>query len=92
MSIAGNIGAKIETNLLDEEKIKFLFSEDQSRYLIEINQKNLQSMVEMAKNQEITLIQIGITQSDYLEIDEMNISVKELTNINNNWFANYNSK
>ena len=92
MSIAGNIGAKIETNLLDEEKIKFLFSEDQSRYLIEINQKNLQSMVEMAKNQEITLIQIGVTQSDYLEIDEMNISVKELTNINNNWFTNYNSK
>ena len=92
MSIAGNIGAKIETNLLDEEKIKFLFSEDQSRYLIEINQKNLQSMVEMAKNQEITLIQIGVTQSDYLEIDEMNISVKELTNINNDWFANYNSK
>jgi phosphoribosylformylglycinamidine synthase subunit PurL len=49
-------------------------------------------MVEMAKNQEITLIQIGVTQSDYLDIDEMNISVKELTNINNNWFANYNSK
>ncbi len=75
-----------------QEKIKFLFSEDQSRYLIEINQKNLQSMVEMAKNQEITLIQIGVTQSDYLEIDEMNISVKELAKINNNWFTNYNSK
>ena len=83
---------KINTNLLDEEKIKFLFGEDQSRYLVEINQKNLQSLIEMAKNQEITLMQIGITQNDYLEIDEMNISVKELTEINNNWFANYNSK
>jgi hypothetical protein len=37
-------------------------------------------------------MQIGITQNDYLEIDEMNISVKELTEINNNWFTNYNSK
>jgi len=92
MCIAGNMGAKIETNLLDEDRIKFLFSEDQSRYLIEINQKNLQSLIEMAKNQEITLMQIGITQNDYLEIDEMNISVKELTEINNNWFINYNSK
>jgi phosphoribosylformylglycinamidine synthase II len=92
MCIAGDMGAKIETNLLDEERIKFLFSEDQSRYLIEINQKNLQSLIEMAKNQEITLMQIGVTQSDHLDIDEMNISVKELTEINNNWFANYNSK
>ena len=92
MCIAGNMGAKIETNLLDEEKIKFLFGEDQSRYLVEINQKNLQSLIKMAKNQEITLMQIGVTQSDHLDIDEMNISVKELTEINNNWFANYNSK
>ena len=46
----------------------------------------------MAKNQEITLMQIGVTQSDHLEIDEMNISVKELAKINNNWFINYNSK
>ena len=49
-------------------------------------------MVEMAKNQEITLIQIGVTQSDYLDIDEMNISVKELSEINNKWFNDYNSK
>jgi phosphoribosylformylglycinamidine (FGAM) synthase-like enzyme len=78
MCIAGDMGAKINTNLLDEERIKFLFGEDQSRYLIEINQKNLQSLIEMAKNQEITLMQIGVTQSNHLEIDEMNISVKEL--------------
>jgi len=92
MCIAGNMGARIETNLLDEERIKFLFGEDQSRYLIEINQKNLQSLIEIAKNQEITLMQIGVTQSDHLDIDEMNISVKELTEINNSWFTNYNSK
>ena len=92
MCIAGGVGAKINTNLLDEERIKFLFGEDQSRYLVEINQKNLQSLIEMAKNQEITLMQIGVTQSDHLEIDEMNISVKELAKINNNWFINYNSK
>ena len=48
--------------------------------------------MEMAKNQEITLMQIGVTQSNHLEIDEMNISVKELAKINNNWFTNYNSK
>jgi hypothetical protein len=46
----------------------------------------------MAKNQEITLMQIGITQNNYLGIDEMNISIKELTEINNNWFTNYNLK
>ena len=92
MCIAGGVGAKINTNLLDEERIKFLFGEDQSRYLVEINHKNLQSLIEMAKNQEITLMQIGVTQSDHLEIDEMNISVKELAKINNNWFTNYNSK
>src|SRR6056300_1037104 len=92
MCIAGNMGAKIITNLLDEERIKYLFGEDQSRYLIEIQEKDLRSVIDLAKNQEITLQQIGSTQNNNLEIDELNISVKELSEINNKWFKDYNSK
>ncbi len=46
MCIAGNMGAKIITNLLNEERIKYLFGEDQSRYLIEIQEKDLRSVID----------------------------------------------
>src|SRR5210317_539112 len=92
MCMAGTLGAKISTNLTGPERIKYLFGEDQSRYLIEIQEKDLRSVIDLAKNQEITLQQIGSTQKNNLEIDELNISVKELSEINNKWFKNYNSK
>ena len=69
---------------------EYFFGEDQGRYILEINKNNLNKTEEILKNNNIFYENIGITQKDYFEIkEEMKISVKELYNINNQWYNNY---
>ena len=91
MCMAGKIGAKISTNLTGPERVKYLFGEDQARYVIEIKQEHLNNLVQMAKEQEISMTQLGSTNLEQFAIDEIKISVDEMIKLNNNWFYNYNS-
>jgi len=91
MCMAGKMGAKIITNLIDAERVKFLFGEDQARYLIEIKNEDCENVMKLAKEQEISLLQLGSTKKENLTIDEMKISVDDLLKLNNKWFHNYNS-
>lgn len=91
MCMASNIGAKIKVSGSNNEKIKYLFSEDQARYLIEINKKNFEKVKKIAKNKSIKIDIIGETQSEIFEIENnFKISVKELKTKNESWFKNYN--
>jgi phosphoribosylformylglycinamidine synthase II len=91
MCMAGAIGAKIVTNLTGPERVKYLFGEDQARYIIEIKKDDLNSLVQMAKEQEISMTQLGTTNLEQFAIDEIKISVDDMIKLNNNWFYNYNS-
>ena len=91
MCMAGKIGAKISTNLTGPERVKYLFGEDQARYVIEIKQEHLNNLVQIAKEQEISMTQLGSTNLEQFAIDEIKISVDEMIKLNNNWFYNYNS-
>mgnify|MGYP000088190993 CR=1 FL=1 len=91
MCMAVTLGAKISTNLTGAERIKYLFGEDQARYIIEIKKDDLNSLVQMAKEQEISMTQLGTTNLEQFAIDEIKISVAEMIKLNNNWFYNYNS-
>ena len=91
MCMAGKMGAKIITNLIDAERVKFLFGEDQARYLVEIKNEDCQNVMKLAKEQEISLLQLGSTKKENLTIDDMKISVDDLLKLNNKWFHNYNS-
>ena len=91
MCMAGKIGAKISTNLTGPERVKYLFGEDQARYVIEIKQEHLNNLVQIAKEQEISMTQLGSTNLEQFTIDEIKISVDEMIKLNNNWFYNYNS-
>ncbi|MDC0426164.1 phosphoribosylformylglycinamidine synthase subunit PurL [Pelagibacteraceae bacterium] len=91
MCMAGTLGAKISTNLTGAERIKYLFGEDQARYIIEIKNEDLKNLVQMAKEQEISMTQLGTTSLEQFAIDEIKISVAEMIKLNNNWFYNYNS-
>jgi phosphoribosylformylglycinamidine synthase subunit PurL len=91
MCMAGKMGAKISTNLIDAERVKFLFGEDQARYLVEIKNEDFENVMKLAKEQEISLLQLGSTKKENLTIDEMKISVDDLLKLNNKWFHNYNS-
>jgi phosphoribosylformylglycinamidine synthase subunit PurL len=91
MCMAGKMGAKIITNLIDAERVKFLFGEDQARYLVEIKNEDCENVMKLAKEQDISLLQLGSTKKENLTIDEMKISVDDLLKLNNKWFHNYNS-
>jgi len=90
--MAGKIGAKINTNKLFEDRVKFLFGEDQSRYIVEVNNKDLEKVKKLISSNNIDYLDIGITQKDHLEIDEIKISIDNMLELNNKWFINYNSK
>ncbi len=68
-------------------KFKFFFGEDQSRYVVEIDQKNLKKTEEILKKNNIYYEKIGATQKDFFEISgEMKINIKDLSKINNKWY------
>jgi phosphoribosylformylglycinamidine synthase len=91
MCMASNIGAKIKVSGSNSDKIKYLFSEDQARYLIEISKKNLEKIKKTASTKNIKIDIIGKTQSEIFEVEnDLKISVKELKTKNENWFKNYN--
>jgi len=92
MCMKGNIGAKITTGKIAEERIKFLFGEDQSRYIIEVNKNNIESVKKLISELNIEYYELGITQKQYLEIDEIKISIESMLQLNNKWFKVYNSK
>ena len=92
MCIAGKIGAKINTNRAFEDRIKFLFGEDQSRYIIEVNRNNLEQVKKLLAQNNIDHLEIGHTQKESLEIDEIKISIENMIELNNKWFVDYNNK
>ena len=91
MCMSGKIGANISTNLIDAERIKFLFGEDQARYVVEIKSADYDNIVKLAKDNEVSLLQIGTTKAENLTIDDMKITVDDMLTLNNKWFHNYNS-
>ena len=91
MCMSGKIGAKITTNLIDAERIKFLFGEDQARYVIEVKSADYDNIVKLAKEKEVSLLQIGSTKTENLTIDDIKITVEDMLTLNNKWFHNYNS-
>ena len=90
MCIAGKIGAKIK---VPENAIglhKYLFGEDQSRYLIEINEKNKNKVSKILTESNIFYEIIGKTQKDSLNLEkEFDIKISDLNKLNTFWFKNY---
>ena len=90
MAMSSGYGIKINkpkklTNLLG-----YFFGEDQSRYILEVDENNLEKVDKLLKKNNIFYENIGFTQKDFFEIkDEMKISIKELSKINNQWYNNF---
>ena len=71
-------------------KLEYFFGEDQGRYILEIEPKNLVKIEKILKNNNIYFENIGFTQKDYIELDgECKINIKDLFKINNEWYNNY---
>ena len=67
-----------------------MFGEDQSRYLIEINEKNREKVCKILKKNSIYYEIIGKTQKENLELnEEFSIRLKDLNRLSSDWFRNY---
>ena len=91
MSISSQIGIKINKPKKLTNIFEYFFGEDQSRYIIEVDKKNYSKLESLFKENNIYFDNIGTTQKDYFELDkDLKISVKELYEINNKWYNNFN--
>ncbi len=90
MSIGSDFGLKIYKPKKLTNMIKYLFGEDQGRYILEIDKDKFKKVEDILKNNNIFYEQIGVTQKDFFEIDgEFKIDIKKLFKINNQWYNNY---
>ena len=93
-SIIGYV-SQIGIKILKPKKLsnlfEYYFGEDQSRYLVEIDQNNYSKIEKILKDNNIYFDIIGVTQKEYFELDkDLKISVKELYDLNNRWYNKYN--
>ena len=90
MCIKGNKGIKIEKikNLMTD--IEFFFAEDQGRYLVEINPKDLKEVSKILDKNSVHHEKIGIIIENDVIIDkETKVTIDELKTYNSNWLTNY---
>ena len=90
MCIKGNKGIKLKKskNLINE--IEYYFSEDQGRYIIEIESKDLKKVTEILEKNSVHHEELGIIiDKDMIINEKTKVSIDELKTYNNNWLINY---
>ncbi len=91
MSISSQIGIKIKNPKKISNSSEYFFGEDQSRYIIEVDTNNYSKVEKVLKDNNIYFDNIGVTQEENFELDkDLKINVKELYDINNKWYNEYN--
>ena len=90
MCILGSIGINIKIPKNNISIHEYLFGEDQSRYIIEVNKKNTPEVTKILEKNSIYYDLVGKTQKNTLTIDkELKITIDELTQLNKHWFTSY---
>ena len=93
MCIKGNKGIKLKKskNLINETE--YFFSEDQGRYIIEINPKDLKEVTKILNKNSVHHEEIGVIIDKEMIINEKTkVTIDELKSYNTNWLTNYMSK
>ena len=90
MCIKGNKGVKINKskNLINE--IEYFFAEDQGRYLIEVNKKDLEEVTKILNKNSVHHEELGIiTQNDMIINEKTKVTIDELKSYYTNWLSKY---
>jgi len=90
MCIKGNKGIKLNKSKNFMSEIEYFFSEDQGRYLIEINQKDFKNVIKILDANSVHHEKLGVIINKDLIINEKTkITIDELKSYNINWLTNY---
>ena len=90
MCIKSNKGIKINNlkNLIN--KFEYFFSEDQGRYLVEINKDNFKKVEKVFIDNSVHFDELGVVNNDkILFSDEINLSIEDLIKAYKNWLKKY---
>ena len=71
-------------------EIEYLFSEDQGRYIIEIDPKNLKKVESILNKNSVHFDELGkITDKNMIINGKTKVTIDELKSYNTNWLSNY---
>ena len=90
MSLESNYGIKIHKPKNFSNLMEYYFSEDQGRYLVEIESENLEKISKFLSENSVYNEAVATVQKDYFEvIGELKIKTNDLYKVNNTWYNNY---
>jgi len=90
MSLSSEYGLKIERPKKLSNLMEYYFGEDQGRYLLEIEPKDLEKVTKTLSENNIFNEIVATVQKDNFEIvDELKININDLYKINNKWYNSY---
>jgi len=93
MCIKGIKGATLKKPNYLINQFEYLFSEDQGRYIIEIDKDNLQNVIKILKENSVYFDELGTVSKDNLIIDKKSkVSIDDLIKSHTTWLTNYMSK
>ena len=90
MCIKGNKGITIKKPKYLINQIEYFFAEDQGRYLIEINNKDIKKVTDILNKNAVHFDELGVINSNQLIIDEKTkLTIDELKSYYTNWLSKY---
>jgi len=90
MTIKNNIGFEIKIDRSNSHR--FLFGEDQGRYIISIQEKNLTEVKKVLEESDVIYNIIGNTIDKIIKVNEEKIPIDKIKEIYENWFTKYLTK
>ena len=90
MCIKGKKGLKLKKSKNFLHEIEYFFSEDQGRYVIEINPKDLKEVAKILNKNSVYYEEIGVIIDKEMIINEKTkVTIDELTSYNKSWLNKY---
>ena len=90
MSIKGNKGVILSKPKLLINEIEYFFAEDQGRYIIEIDPKDLKEVIKILDSNLVHYDKLGVINNNYLSFDEKTkVTIDELRACYTNWLIKY---
>ena len=90
MCIKGKKGATLKKPQYLINQFEYFFSEDQGRYIIEVDSNNLQNVTTILKENSVHFDELGTVVDNDLTIDNKSkISIDDLVKSHTTWLTNY---
>ena len=90
MYIKGKKGLKLKKSKNFLHEIEYFFAEDQGRYIIEINPKDLKEVAKILNKNSVYYEEIGVIIDEEMIINEKTkVTIDELTSYNKSWLNKY---